>query len=326
MKRINSILCVVDPSSNSDAALTQALRIADENQAEITVASVFGATGLARAFYRNIDDSNEKQKEMVLERREAVEQWVKRKSHGKNISVEIYNGIEFIEIVKSVVRRSYDLVVKCANDVDWLDRLFGSSDMQLLRKCPSPVLLLKPGQSDIFRSVLATVDVSDVFDSLDKNRVQDKLNEKVLEYGVVFSLSELAELHIGSVWDAYGEDYLRHGAFSQMPEKQVDSYVDRARRECAQRLDTLVSEMSVLVGKDALNYLRPTVHLVKGLPAKEIPLMAKAQKSDLIVMGTVARNGIPGFIIGNTAEAILEQVQCSVLAIKPDGFKTPVLV
>jgi nucleotide-binding universal stress UspA family protein len=41
-------------------------------------------------------------------------------------------------------------------------------------------------------------------------------------------------------------------------------------------------------------------------------------------MGTVARTGIPGLIIGNTAEAILDQITCSVLAAKPPGFVTPV--
>jgi nucleotide-binding universal stress UspA family protein len=38
----------------------------------------------------------------------------------------------------------------------------------------------------------------------------------------------------------------------------------------------------------------------------------------------VARTGVRGFFIGNTAETILEQIDCSVLAIKPPGFVTPV--
>jgi len=41
-------------------------------------------------------------------------------------------------------------------------------------------------------------------------------------------------------------------------------------------------------------------------------------------MGTVARTGVPGFITGNTAESILNQLECSVLAIKPAGFVTPI--
>ena len=46
--------------------------------------------------------------------------------------------------------------------------------------------------------------------------------------------------------------------------------------------------------------------------------------ADLVVMGTVGRTGIAGLFIGNTAEMVLEQVQCSVLAVKPAGFVSPV--
>lgn len=49
-------------------------------------------------------------------------------------------------------------------------------------------------------------------------------------------------------------------------------------------------------------------------------------KDILVVMGTAARTGIPGFIMGNTAETILNRPDCSVLAVKPPGFVTPVTV
>jgi nucleotide-binding universal stress UspA family protein len=51
--------------------------------------------------------------------------------------------------------------------------------------------------------------------------------------------------------------------------------------------------------------------------------MAKQLHVDLVVMGTVARTGIAGLFIGNTAETILEQLQCSVLAVNPLGFVSP---
>jgi len=41
-------------------------------------------------------------------------------------------------------------------------------------------------------------------------------------------------------------------------------------------------------------------------------------------MGTLSRTGISGLLIGNTAEKVLRQVDCSVLIVKPDGFITPV--
>ena len=55
-----------------------------------------------------------------------------------------------------------------------------------------------------------------------------------------------------------------------------------------------------------------------------IPELAREIKADLIVMGTVARTGISGFFMGNTAETILNRLDCSVLAVKPQGFETPV--
>lgn len=38
----------------------------------------------------------------------------------------------------------------------------------------------------------------------------------------------------------------------------------------------------------------------------------------------MGRTGVPGLFIGNTAESVLHQVDCSVLALKPPGFVSPV--
>ena len=61
------------------------------------------------------------------------------------------------------------------------------------------------------------------------------------------------------------------------------------------------------------------VHLVKGDPRVVIADFATVHSIDLLVMGTVARSGVAGRIIGNTAEAVLNQLPCSMLVIKPDG-------
>jgi hypothetical protein len=41
-------------------------------------------------------------------------------------------------------------------------------------------------------------------------------------------------------------------------------------------------------------------------------------------MGTIGRSGVPGLLIGNTAERMLSAVDCSILALKPEGFVSPV--
>jgi nucleotide-binding universal stress UspA family protein len=66
--------------------------------------------------------------------------------------------------------------------------------------------------------------------------------------------------------------------------------------------------------------------LIKGEAGRVIPELAAKKEADLIVMGTLSRSGVAGFLIGNTAEKILHKVDCSVLTIKPEGFVTPVKV
>ena len=45
---------------------------------------------------------------------------------------------------------------------------------------------------------------------------------------------------------------------------------------------------------------------------------------DLVVMGTVARRGLAGLLMGNTAEHMIQELRCSVFALKPAGFRSPI--
>ena len=64
--------------------------------------------------------------------------------------------------------------------------------------------------------------------------------------------------------------------------------------------------------------------MVAGAPGVALPGLAESLDVDLVVMGTVGRTGLRGLIMGNTAETILRSVRCCVLAVKPEGFVTPV--
>jgi nucleotide-binding universal stress UspA family protein len=85
-----------------------------------------------------------------------------------------------------------------------------------------------------------------------------------------------------------------------------------------------MEKLSKRVGDDVYQELSPSLHLLQGDAQKMIAALAAKLQADLVVMGTIARTGISGLIIGNTSEAILDQLECSVLAVKPPGFVTPV--
>ena len=99
--------------------------------------------------------------------------------------------------------------------------------------------------------------------------------------------------------------------------EDVAAYVTAASDAAHHSLDDLMTSFG-----DRLASAR--VELKKGDPEDIIPRFVVSEGIDLVVMGTVARTGIAGFIIGNTAERLLQRLVCSVYAVKPDGFRTPV--
>ena len=55
-----------------------------------------------------------------------------------------------------------------------------------------------------------------------------------------------------------------------------------------------------------------------------VPARANELGAELVVMVTLARSGVAGFFMGNSAESILAQLDCSVLTVKLPGFVSPV--
>jgi nucleotide-binding universal stress UspA family protein len=239
------------------------------------------------------------------------------------IETRVLVGTPFLEIIREVLRNAHDLVVKCPESPNWLDRFFSGDDMHLLRKCPCPVWMVKPQTGESYNRILAAVDVDDSY-SLEEFKTRQALNELVMQLAGSLAVSEFAELHVAHAWEAIGESVIRHGAFMQIPVDKVDAHVEQVRKHHAKLLDVLIEEVDAKLGHDAINYINPQLHMPKGSARKKIPELAKQLKVDCIVMGTVARTGVPGFFMGNTAENILNQIDCSVLAIKPPGFVTPV--
>ena len=82
--------------------------------------------------------------------------------------------------------------------------------------------------------------------------------------------------------------------------------------------------LKALLDKYDLEKLKPHVHLLEGKAKDLVPELARKKDVELIILGTVARSGLPELLIGNTAENVLSQVDCSVLTVKPEGFVTPV--
>ena len=322
MQRFKDILCVVASGSVSGAALERAAALADNNQARLTIVSVIDEIPPYTKLFDSVVSSDDFRAKMVEQHRQELEELVATLSRKIKIQTKVLSGISFWEIIREVHRNGHDLVIKTAESGGLLDRVFGSDDMHLLRKCPCPVWLVKLDSPKAYQRILAAVDVDDVYPPEELN-TRHLLNLRILEIASSLALSEFAELHIVHAWKAIGETEMRDG-FIKKSEDEIVTYVEEVKQQHKQSLNALMDEIMSKLGQNSLEYLKPQTHLLKGSPRKEIPVLARKIKSDLVVMGTVARTGIPGFLMGNTAETILNQLDCSVLAIKPQGFVTPV--
>lgn len=322
MRRFKDILCVVEAGEACKPALERAVSLAENNQASLTVVDVVERVTAGIGMPEGGPSSTDLQAAMVSAHERRLEPLVKPYRKRVDIRTKILRGVPFLEIVREVLRSGRDLVIKTPETRNWLDRLFGSDDMHLLRKCPCPVWLIKAEAPKSCRRILAAVDVDAGYPPA-ALKTRQALNRQILELASSLALSEFSELHVAHAWEAVGESTMR-GAIMRTPEEQIIAYVEQVRREHEQALDALMYEMESSLGQDTLEHLKPETHLVKGWARKEIPVLAKQLEADLVVMGTVARTGVPGFIMGNTAETILNHIDCSVLAIKPPGFVTPV--
>lgn len=325
MQRFKNILYVIESGHARKPALERAVALADSNQANLTVVGVIPRVPAGIGMPDGGPISRDLQTAMVSEREAQIEPLVKSYPKHLNIKHKVLVGTSFLEVIREVLRNHHDLVIKCPESPSWLDRFFSGDDMHLLRKCPCPVWFVKPQVLKPFRRILAAVDVDGDYPQRELETRQN-LNIRILEMAASLAIADSAELHVVYAWESMGELVSRFVLSSEFSDERLASNIEQERLQKQQNLDALISSIKIEshAAQVILDYLNPLIHLLKGSARQEIPALAKSLQVDCIVMGTVARTGIHGFFIGNTAETILEQIDCSVLAIKPQEFVTPV--
>jgi nucleotide-binding universal stress UspA family protein len=320
MKRFKNILYVNEPSAPQESTIARAVSLAENNQADLTIVDVIPTQVVTAGIGLPLGGPISKELRTIIEsdRRQVLESMVQTRKERLQIRLEVLVGKTYLEAIRAVLKNGYDLLIKPAENPTWTNRLFGSDDLHLLRKCPCPVWLMKATEKPNYNSILAAVD----FDLLNPLPAEHELNREILELAASLALADAASLHIVHAWEALAEGKLvSRGGMSM---EGMTSYVGREQASHRNQLYKLAEELRGWIGKDAYDSLLPSFHLPKGPAKKEVAPLAAELRADLVVMGTVARTGIPGVIIGNTAEAILDQLSCSVLTIKPPGFITPV--
>jgi nucleotide-binding universal stress UspA family protein len=282
--------------------------LALENHARLTIMDVVKPIPQALGMMTDVAKPEELEKLVAADRRRRLLGIAADHSDtGVTMDVVVTIGDPATEITRQVLREEHDLVIKTADGVSATERFFGSVAKSLLRLCPCPVWLLKPDIHGEFDQVVAAIDVEAA------NKQHRELNRQILEHAYSISQRDKAHLHVVAAWQMWMEDSVRRHA--------GDDAVDLARKDHERKVHQAIDELLQAPYAEAADV---HLHLRHGTAADVIRSVADEVEADLIVMGTVCRSGIAGILIGNTAETVIPDITCSLLALKPEGFVSPI--
>ncbi|QEG36324.1 MULTISPECIES: universal stress protein [Bythopirellula] len=306
MKRFKNILVGIDLSQGdrlvSDVlppptveAVERALWLAKVNSAKVTF---FFALDISYPAQNLIEEQSDEDDSVLKEARDALNVLAARAaSEGIQADTDVRFGKSWLEIIRQVLREEHDLVVVGTRHLSAIRSvLMGSTGIKLLRKCPCPVWITQPRGSNKIKSILVAHDLSPVGDL-------------AMELGCSMAQLHSAQLH---VLHSLESPQLESAFQQRVSADNMLLYRSRAQGHIEEQLKNY--ELTQV----------PQVHLVIGSP--DLAILAHIEKFgiELLAMGTIARVGIAGFITGNTAENLLPSIPCSVLAVKPSDFVSPV--
>lgn len=294
------ILVNVNSMADAHPDLRQATELAASMRSRLTLVDLLpDVPESARRFV-----SASMEQELVDHRWERLRELAADAPPGTEVAV--LRGTPVVSLVREVIRGGFDLLLR-AHGLGRAQRPpYGPLDMQLLRKCPCPVWLVGAGAAAPPRRILAAIDASC------NDPGEAALNSAVID--VALSVNRGGDpVAVLYAWSAYGYELLKH----RMSSEDFEAYVSAASDAASHDLDRFVSGLG-----DRGAGVQPVV--LEGEPHEVLSSYSREHQIDLVVMGSVARTGLAGLVMGNTAERILSELRGSVLAIKPAGFVSPI--
>ena len=307
MKRFKKLLVATDTRLDEHPVVNEAADVAAENQAALMIVDVVPIPSwVASKLTSDLDHLHDLFVQEAESKLESLAQPLREK--GIDVTTQVLRGKTSIEIIREAIRGNHDLVLAVAKgNASKRQGFFGYTAVHLLKACPCAVWLVTDEAATKVKHVLGCVDVSS------EHEEDAELDRKV--YEVSSSIAELqgAKHSVLHAWRMHDEALIS----KRLGPKAVADLVRMDREYTTKRYNEFLAQYESSVESQ-------DVHLIKGRAPETIQAFVQEQTVDLVVMGTVSRSGLSGMLIGNTAEQILDRIECSVLALKPDGFRSPI--
>ena len=306
MEKYQRILAVIDPSVDEQKALKRALFLAEKTQAQVTAFLAIYDFSYELTTMLSGEEREAMRSTVVKDRRQWLNEKVQQLSNNEhNIIVKVvWHNRPFEAIIEQVYQQKHDIVIKGTHQHDKLKAvIFTPTDWHLLRKCPTPVLLVKDHAWPRNGNILAAVNVAS-----DESEHQS-LNKKITEEAK--NLAQLIQANVHIVNSFPGTPV---NISIEIPEFNAYEYNQTMLKS---HLDAMASHASNFAISEN------NTHVVEGLPEDVIEQLSQELDAELVVLGTIGRTGLSAAFIGNTAEHVIDNLNCDVLALKPEGYISP---
>ena len=307
MHTVSNILAGTDFSESAEAALIEAHRIASSVGANLTVLHVVHDE-LVEILKQKLGMPEAELLQLASERLD--KHLHELLGETENVKTEILIGCPFIELFRATKNHAADLLVLGSGGSETDGVHAGILARRCVRKVPCKVLLVRKRQREPFSQVVACVDFS------------ENSNEAI-ELAAQVAHQDGAELHLLHVCrpvvpSVHGE----RGAFAGTKFFDI-SLPPYPEMDYAQKQKDKLDELGAELLGEKFPDLKIESHVFTDghRPSHGIVAFLKDRDAELVVLGTRGRTGVRSLLIGTTAERIVDHSPCSVLAIKPPGFK-----
>ena len=306
MEKYQKILAIVDPTTEDQKALKRAFELAHKTGASITAFLTIYDFSYEMTTMLSSDEREAMRQSVINDRTQWLETLLAELDLNElNVDCQvIWHNRPFEQIIEQVLHNGYDIVIKGTHQHDKLKSvIFTPTDWHLLRKCPCPVLLVKEHLWPDNGNIVAALNIGS--DEAEHRSLNDKITAEAKQLTQVMK----ANLHLVNSFPGTPVNIA-----IEIPEFNASDYNRSMQKH---------HENSMKEHASAFNVAAENTHIKEGLPEDVIQSVANTLDAELVILGTVGRTGLSAALIGNTAEHVIDRLNCDVLALKPDGYISP---
>lgn len=299
------ILAVIDPTADAQPALERAAALATKTGARLELFVCAYNPQLLEAELIDAGAFSKARRALLDEHLRRLQELAKPlAARGIETAVDVRWDSPLHEgIVRKAIESQADVVVKDTHYHAPLRRtIFANTDWELIRNCPAPLWLVKPGAMALRPCFVAAIDPL---------HPRDKTAE--LDHEIVRTAAGLATAFGGELHALYAFNLAAAlamtagGMMSPMPE--VIQVLKQDNTE------------AVHAFTDAHQMPRERVHISDGDTLSSLLALTDRLRADVVVMGAVSRSRLARLVLGNTADDLLDKIRCDVLVVKPPALR-----